>query len=107
MTYTPDNWPGGFTASVTVSNIGAATDNGWTLAFTFPGDEQITGAWNAAVTQTGATVSATNLSYKLHHRARRQPVIRLPGNLDVQRRLPHRLQRQRHDVHVTVGRAGR
>jgi hypothetical protein len=36
---------------------------GWTAAFSFPGDEKVTTAWNATVTQTSAGVTATNLSY--------------------------------------------
>ncbi len=56
-------WQGGFTANVTITNNGASTINGWTVAWTFPGDQQITSAWNATVTQSGAAVSATSLSY--------------------------------------------
>jgi cellulase/cellobiase CelA1 len=63
VTYTPGNWPGGFTASVTIANNGSSPVNGWTLAFTFPGDQKITSAWNAAVTQAGTSVTAANLSY--------------------------------------------
>lgn len=63
VTYTPNNWQGGFTANVTINDTGTTTINGWTLTFTFPGDEKITNAWNATVTQTGASVSATNVSY--------------------------------------------
>jgi Cellulose binding domain len=63
VTYSPSEWPGGFTANVTVSNPGTAAISGWTLAFTFPGDERITSAWNATVTQTGTSVSAANLNY--------------------------------------------
>ncbi len=50
-------------ANVTITNTGAATINGWTLTFTFPGDQRITNAWNATVTQSGAAVTATNASY--------------------------------------------
>jgi hypothetical protein len=63
VSYAASNWPGGFTASVTIGDTGPAPISGWTLAFTFPGDQKITNAWNAAVTQTGASVSAANLSY--------------------------------------------
>jgi endo-1,4-beta-xylanase len=37
--------------------------NGWMLTFTFPGDEKIINAWDATVTQTGASVSLMNVSY--------------------------------------------
>ena len=63
VTYSPSNWQGGFTANVTISNAGSAPVNGWTLTFSFPGDQKITNAWNAAVSQTGQHVSAANLSY--------------------------------------------
>jgi len=56
-------WSGGFVAQVTVTNLGATAVNGWTLAFSFPGDQQVTNAWNATLTQSGAAVSATNASY--------------------------------------------
>lgn len=56
-------WGGGFVAQVTITNIGTAPISGWTLGFTFPGDQHITGAWNATITQTGAAVSARSLSY--------------------------------------------
>ena len=56
-------WPGGFTASVTITNEGTSTVYGWTLAFTFPGDQRITTVWNALITQTGEAISATNNSY--------------------------------------------
>jgi hypothetical protein len=56
-------WAGGVVAQVTISNTGTAPISGWTLGFTFPGDQKITNAWNATVTQTGAAVSAANASY--------------------------------------------
>jgi hypothetical protein len=63
VTYTPNNWQGGFTANVTIANNGSTAINGWTLTFSFPGDQKITNAWNAAVTQTGTSVTAANMSY--------------------------------------------
>jgi Cellulose binding domain len=61
--YTKTEWPGGLTANVTITNTGSTAVNGWTLAFTFPGDTKATNPWNATVTQTGSAVRATNLSY--------------------------------------------
>ncbi|MCW2930450.1 MAG: cellulose-binding family [Actinomycetia bacterium] len=61
--YTPVNWPGSFLAEVTISNRGKTSIHGWTLTFRFPGDEAISSAWNATFTQTGADVSARNLSF--------------------------------------------
>jgi hypothetical protein len=56
-------WSGGFQASVTVTNTGSAAISGWTLVFTFGGDQVITSAYNATVSQSGATVTAVNTSY--------------------------------------------
>lgn len=56
-------WAGGFVAQITIGNLAATPANGWTLVFTYPGDQVVTGAWNAMVTQSGATVTARSLSY--------------------------------------------
>ncbi len=63
VSYTPGNWQGGFTANVTITNTGSSAISGWTLTFAFPGDQKITSAWNATVTQTGTSVTAANLAY--------------------------------------------
>ncbi len=56
-------WAGGFVANLTVGNTGSSTINGWTLTFTFPGDQKITNGWNATVTQTGTSVTAVNAGF--------------------------------------------
>jgi hypothetical protein len=63
VTYTPNQWQGGFTANVTIANTGTTAINGWTLAFTFPGDQKITNAWNGVESQNGEAVTITNESY--------------------------------------------
>ncbi|MGH3169159.1 MAG: glycoside hydrolase family 6 protein [Trebonia sp.] len=52
------SWTGGFTATVTLSNTGSTTFGGWTVNWTYPGDEQITNLWDAYYTQTGETIAA-------------------------------------------------
>ncbi|WP_225848682.1 cellulose-binding domain-containing protein [Streptomyces sp. HPF1205] len=56
-------WTGGFTANVVIDNTGTSAINGWTLKWTFPGDQKVTSAWSATVTQSGATASAVNVDY--------------------------------------------
>jgi len=51
-------WTGGFTANVTVANTGTRSFGGWTVNWTFPGDQKITNLWSAFYTQTGETVAA-------------------------------------------------
>jgi alpha-galactosidase len=56
-------WAGGFVANVTVANTGVTSINGWSLGFTFPGDEKVSTVWNATLTQSGTSVTAANLGY--------------------------------------------
>jgi hypothetical protein len=56
-------WGGGFVANVTITNTGTTAVSGWTLKFTFPGDQHITSAWNGSASQSGASVTVTNASY--------------------------------------------
>lgn len=63
VSYVKNEWSGGFTANVTVTNSGTAAVKGWSVAWTFPGDQKVTNAWNATVTQSGSVVTATNVSY--------------------------------------------
>ncbi|MFF2773820.1 cellulose binding domain-containing protein [Streptomyces sp. NPDC058052] len=59
VTVVPHVWTGGYTADVTVTNTGPAAVDAWHLAFTLPAGHRITHAWNAAVTPTSGTVTAT------------------------------------------------
>jgi lysophospholipase L1-like esterase len=65
VTYTIQNqWPGGFTTNVTLTNTGSTTLNGWTLAFTFPTTSQQVGqGWSATWAQSGQRVTATSLAW--------------------------------------------
>jgi hypothetical protein len=60
---TTSNWTGGFVAEVTLTNTGSAPVNGWSLAFTYPGDQKVGSAWNAGYAQSGATVTLTGVSW--------------------------------------------
>jgi endo-1,4-beta-xylanase len=64
VTYTLNSqWPGGFTAQVVIANTGTTTINGWSLTFTFPGDQKVTSNFNGGFSQTGENVTLTNASY--------------------------------------------
>jgi len=60
---TSSQWSGGFVANLTITNTGTPAINGWTLTFTFPGDQHITSAWNGVASQSGENVTITNESY--------------------------------------------
>lgn len=55
-------WSGGFSANVSVTNLGDPI-NGWTLRWSYTAGQTVTQAWNASVTQSGTAVTATNVSY--------------------------------------------
>jgi cell division septation protein DedD len=63
ISYTTNQWPGGFTANMTITNTGSTAINGWTLVFTFPSSQQVTQGWNGTFTQQGSQVTVTNASY--------------------------------------------
>jgi hypothetical protein len=64
VTYTKSSeWAGGFTAQVVIANTGSAAINGWTLKFTFPGDQKITSNFNGGFSQSGQNATLTNASY--------------------------------------------
>jgi hypothetical protein len=63
VTYTiTSQWSGGFGANVSVTNLGDGV-SGWRLTWTFTAGQTVTQAWNAVVTQSVGSVTATNVSY--------------------------------------------
>jgi non-reducing end alpha-L-arabinofuranosidase len=55
-------WPGGFGASVAITNLGDPV-SGWQLGWSFGAGQAITQLWNGSYTQSGAQVTVTNASY--------------------------------------------
>jgi hypothetical protein len=68
VAYTANTWTespgtGGFTANITITNLGDAL-TGWTLRFAFPNGQTLTPpGWSATWSQSGANMTGTNLSY--------------------------------------------
>ena len=60
---TQSEWSGGFVGSVTVTDTGSTALTGWTVTFTFGGDQQVTSSWNTTLTQSIEYVTATSMSY--------------------------------------------
>ncbi|WP_406079631.1 PHB depolymerase family esterase [Micromonospora sp. NBC_00858] len=61
--YAVNAWNTGLTASVTITNTGAAPVNGWALTFTLPTGQRITNGWNAQYSPASGAVTARNVSY--------------------------------------------
>ncbi|MBO1331046.1 glycoside hydrolase family 6 protein [Streptomyces sp. VRA16 Mangrove soil] len=57
-----NQWDTGFTTAVTVTNNGSAV-NSWNLTWSYSGNQKVTSGWNADISQSGADVTAKNVSY--------------------------------------------
>ncbi|MFF1449700.1 glycoside hydrolase family 6 protein [Streptomyces sp. NPDC058274] len=55
-------WDTGFTAAVTITN-NAAAKSSWSVKWAYAGNQKVTNAWNAKLSQNGADVTAANESY--------------------------------------------
>jgi glucuronoarabinoxylan endo-1,4-beta-xylanase len=56
-------WPGGFSAAISIKNTASTAISSWTLQFSFPGSQEITDGWDGNFTQSGNTVTITNASW--------------------------------------------
>jgi predicted carbohydrate-binding protein with CBM5 and CBM33 domain len=59
---TSSQWPGGYQGDVTVT-AGATAIKSWTVTLTYPSGQTVQQAWNATVTGSGSTLTATNVGY--------------------------------------------
>lgn len=57
------DWQGGFTSAISITNTGQAAVNGWTLTYTFGGDQRVGNVWGATATQSGSAVTLVNLPW--------------------------------------------
>jgi len=73
-----NQWPGGFGASLTITNTGSTPIDGWNFQFSFPNGQTITQLWNGSYTQSGGAVTVTNASYNASIPAG-QPLSSPPG----------------------------
>lgn len=67
-----NEWPGGFTAGVTVTNLGDPLD-GWDLSWRFPSGQQVTQAWNAAVSAVDGQETRSSATNDRSHGPREDP----------------------------------
>jgi Cellulose binding domain/Fibronectin type III domain len=58
------SWPGGFGATITLTNDGSTAINPWTLTFSFPASgEAAADGWDGTWTQSGQAVTVTSASW--------------------------------------------
>jgi endoglucanase len=64
ITYVDQNdWGTGFTGAVSIQNTGTTAINGWTLTWTWAGNQQMIQSWNSNYTQSGKNVTLTNAAW--------------------------------------------
>ncbi|GAA3290655.1 hypothetical protein GCM10020218_061790 [Dactylosporangium vinaceum] len=56
-------WNTGLTSSITITNTGPAAVDHWSLVFTLPSGQTITGGWNATFAPSAGRVTATDAGY--------------------------------------------
>src|SRR3984957_11979868 len=59
----PTDWGSGFTASLNVTDTGTAAITGWTVTYTYAGNQTLATGWTGNWAQSGKTVTVANLSY--------------------------------------------
>jgi Cellulose binding domain len=57
------DWGSGFTAQLTVTNNGTTAITGWTVTYSYTGNQTLSNGWSGTWTQSGKTVTVTNASY--------------------------------------------
>jgi cellulose 1,4-beta-cellobiosidase len=57
-----NQWPGGFGASISITNLGDPITS-WTLTWTWPSGQSVQSGWNGNFSQSGTTETVTSLSY--------------------------------------------
>ncbi|MFI7488859.1 glycoside hydrolase family 6 protein [Micromonospora echinaurantiaca] len=62
VSYTPNSWPGGFTAELRLTNHGAAR-TGWTLTFTAGAGVRLSNGWNGEWSQSGDRITVRNAAW--------------------------------------------
>ena len=60
-----DSWGSGGVVDITIKNNSKTAVNGWTLKWTFPGNQKITNLWNGSLSQSGASVTIKNASHNV------------------------------------------
>jgi endoglucanase len=57
------DWGSGFTASLTIADNGTAAITGWTVTYSYAGNQTLSSGWNGTWTQSGKAVTVASLSY--------------------------------------------
>ncbi|GLY82129.1 endo-1,4-beta-xylanase [Actinoallomurus iriomotensis] len=62
VAYSTNDWGSGFTANITVTNQGPAI-SGWTLKYSYAGDQRLSQGWSGTWSQSGKDVTVTDAGW--------------------------------------------
>jgi hypothetical protein len=55
-----EQWNNGFTADLVITNLASTTIDGWSLVFSFPGNQRLFNVWDATAAQNGRVVTVSD-----------------------------------------------
>lgn len=61
--YSAKDWGSGFGATVTIGNVGTAAVDGWTLTYSYAGNQTLQQGWNGVWSQTGKRVTVSSTTW--------------------------------------------
>jgi hypothetical protein len=61
--YKANDWGSGFTADLTITNRGTDVIDGWTLTYSYSGNQRLSNGWNGSWSQSGSAITVKNASY--------------------------------------------
>ncbi|MFI8205144.1 glycoside hydrolase family 48 protein [Streptomyces sp. NPDC085937] len=61
--YKTNDWGSGFTTDLTVTNRGTDVIDGWTLTYSYTGNQRLVNGWNGSWSQSGSTVTVKNAGH--------------------------------------------
>lgn len=63
VSYTQNDWGSGATVTVTIKNNGTSPVDGWTLEWSYAGNQKITNLWNGSFVQNGTSITVKNVAH--------------------------------------------
>ncbi|MER6225062.1 glycoside hydrolase family 48 protein [Streptomyces sp900105755] len=61
--YRTNDWGSGFTADLTITNRGTDAIDGWTLTYSYSGNQKLSNGWNGTWTQSGQAITVKDAGY--------------------------------------------
>ena len=61
--YSTNDWGAGFSATVKISNVGTTAVNGWTVTYSYAGNQTLQQGWNGVWAQSAKQVTITNATW--------------------------------------------